>query len=150
MTRLSRALGAALMGVFSPLALAAGLDMHKDPHCGCCSAWAEHMREAGFEVRLHDSPDMAAVKQRLGVPQALASCHTATLTNEDGRRYLIEGHVPAEQVAWLLETSPDIDGLAVPGMPHGSPGMETGRLDDYAVLGFTVDDGRAKVVARYP
>ncbi|MBY6207395.1 MULTISPECIES: DUF411 domain-containing protein [Halomonas] len=145
-----RALGAALLGFVSPLVMAAGLDMHKDPHCGCCSAWADHVRAAGFEVSVLEEADMGAVKRELGVPRALASCHTAVLTTDAGQHYLIEGHVPAEQLTWLQQASPDIDGLAVPGMPHGSPGMETGRVDDYAVLSFTAGEDRAKVVARYP
>ncbi|MEE3215287.1 MAG: hypothetical protein VX259_06945, partial [Pseudomonadota bacterium] len=82
-----RALGAALLGVVSPLVMAAGIDMHKDPHCGCCSAWADHVRAAGFEVSVLEEADMGAVKRELGVPMALASCHTAVLTTDAGKRY---------------------------------------------------------------
>ncbi|MGQ7246171.1 DUF411 domain-containing protein [Halomonas sp. V046] len=150
MSHFSRAFVVVTGALLSPLALAASLDMHKDPNCGCCSAWAEHMRDAGFEVRIHETADIGAVKRELGVPASLGSCHTATLETDAGRRYLIEGHVPAEQVARLMEQNPDIEGLAVPGMPQGSPGMETGRVDEYAVLSWADGAERAEVFARYP
>ncbi|QJQ94533.1 MULTISPECIES: DUF411 domain-containing protein [Halomonadaceae] len=107
------------------------VEMFKDPNCGCCSAWAEHLEAEGFVVHAHDARDMRAVKAEHGVPPALASCHTALV---DG--YVIEGHVPAADIRRLLEEGSDIVGLAVPGMPHGSPGMETGRVDDYEVISW--------------
>jgi len=137
--------GALLAAAASPAWAEAPLvEMHKDPNCGCCTAWAEHMEEAGFEVRLHETRDMRAVKLEHGVTPGLASCHTAVV---DG--YVIEGHVPASDVRRLLDERPDLAGLAVPGMPHGSPGMETGRHDDYAVLGWRHDDRTPSVFADY-
>ncbi len=108
--------------------------VHRDPNCGCCEAWAQLARDAGFDARIVDEPDMAAVKRRLGVPQALASCHTAVAEG-----LLFEGHVPLAQVRRLLDSRPaGISGLAVPGMPVGSPGMEMpdGRREPYQVLAF--------------
>ncbi|WP_420455001.1 DUF411 domain-containing protein [Rubrivirga sp.] len=106
------------------------LTVYKSPTCGCCAMWVEHMEAAGFTVDVRDRDDMAAVKDSLGVPSDLASCHTGVV---DG--YVVEGHVPAEQVARLLEERPEARGLSVPGMPIGSPGMEMGdRRDPYDVL----------------
>ena len=106
------------------------LTVFKSPTCGCCAMWVEHMEAAGFTVVTKDRDDMAAVKDSLGLPSDLASCHTGVV---DG--YVVEGHVPAEQVARLLEETPEALGLAVPGMPIGSPGMEMGdRRDPYDVL----------------
>lgn len=107
----------------------------KSPTCGCCTNWIEHMEAAGFEVEAHDVPDVVAVKARYGIPPSTHSCHTALV---DG--YLIEGHVPAEDVQRLLEERPEVTGLAVPGMPLGSPGMEVGnQKDPYDVLTFAGD-----------
>lgn len=106
------------------------LTVYKSPTCGCCAMWAEHMEAAGFTVVTEDRDDMAAVKDSLGVPGDLASCHTGVVGG-----YVVEGHVPAEQVARMLAERPDLLGLAVPGMPIGSPGMEMGdRRDPYDVL----------------
>ena len=91
----------------------------KDPSCGCCDGWADHVKAAGYPVEVVISAQMGALKQRLGVPPALASCHTAEV---DG--YVLEGHVPAEAIARLLAERPVARGLAVPGMPAGSPGMD--------------------------
>ncbi len=91
----------------------------KDPTCGCCSGWADHMRAAGFPVEVIETSEINRVKVRLGVPEDLASCHTAEVSG-----YVLEGHVPAEAVKRLLTERPPAKGLAVPGMPMGSPGME--------------------------
>jgi hypothetical protein len=91
----------------------------KDPSCGCCRAWAEHVRAAGFPVEIVESASVARLKARLGVPQDLAGCHTAEVGG-----YVVEGHVPAAAIRRLLEERPAGTGLAVPGMPVGSPGME--------------------------
>ncbi|KLE35762.1 DUF411 domain-containing protein [Aurantiacibacter luteus] len=118
----------------SQAAQAATYEMFRDPNCGCCLAWARHMDEAVPEsVTVTDSADMGAIKDRLGVPQELRSCHTMVV---DG--YVIEGHVPAEDVARLLAERPEgVTGLAVPGMPAGSPGMEMGdRAQPYQVIAF--------------
>lgn len=120
-----RALLGALMLPLAPPALAraaAGLPrmvVHKDPNCGCCSAWIAHMRAAGFAVEAVDSDGLNRVKMHLGVPSALAACHTAEVGG-----YVVEGHVPASAVKRLLAEKPEAKGLAVPGMPVGSPGME--------------------------
>lgn len=123
------------------------MTVHKDPNCGCCTAWAERMRADGrFAPTLVDDGDMAAVKARLRVPPELASCHTTEVSG-----YVIEGHVPAGDVARLLAEKPaGVIGLAVPGMPAGSPGMEMpdGRRDPYEVFAFGAD-GRASVFARH-
>ncbi len=94
--------------------------VHKDPNCGCCGGWAEHMQAAGFPVQIHDTADMAAVKQRLGIGDGMMSCHTSEI---DG--YVVEGHVPVEAIRKLLAERPKARGLVLPGMPIGSPGMES-------------------------
>ena len=103
-------------------ARAAGLPrmvVTKDPSCGCCTGWAEHVRAAGFPVEIVESDSLNRVKARLGVPQDLAGCHTAEVGG-----YVVEGHVPAVAIRRLLDERPVATGLAVPGMPVGSPGME--------------------------
>ena len=107
--------------------------VHKTPSCGCCSVWIEHMKDAGFEVDVHDMVDMGPVKERLGVPAELTSCHTAEV---DG--YVVEGHVPATAIRRLLAERPSGTGLAVPGRPAGSPGMDLSGVDPeaYEVLLF--------------
>jgi hypothetical protein len=97
----------------------------KDPSCGCCGAWVEHVRKAGFPVEVIESAEVNRLKVRLGVPQALASCHTAEIGG-----YVIEGHVPADAIKRLLAEKPQAKGLAVPGMPVGSPGMEVEGVED--------------------
>lgn len=120
-----RATLVALAGLPLALSTAARADtlplvrVTKDPSCGCCEGWAAHVKAAGFPVEVIESDDVFALKQRLGVPEALASCHTAEV---DG--YVIEGHVPAPALRRLLAERPDATGLAVPGMPAGSPGMD--------------------------
>ncbi|UTT85323.1 DUF411 domain-containing protein [Vibrio pelagius] len=114
-------------------ALAANVLNHKSPYCGCCTDWTVHMQKAGFTVteKLHDN--MNAVKQKLGVAPELASCHTAEI---DG--YVFEGHIPADDIKAFLDNPPrNAIGLAVPGMPMGSPGMEYGdQKDEYSVYAF--------------
>ncbi len=114
--------------------------MYKDPNCGCCGKWAEHMREAGFAVKEVPSGEMSRIKHQLGVPEALGSCHTAKVGN-----YIIEGHVPAADVKKLLADSPpQAQGLAAPGMPMGSPGMEGPYpADRYDVIRFDRDGSQA-------
>lgn len=120
------------------------IDVHRDANCGCCTEWMAHMEDNGFTIRDHVETDMISVKQRLGVTPQLASCHTAVI---DGK--FIEGHVPAKDVAELMERD-DLIGLAVPGMPMGSPGMEMGdRKDAYQVIGLS-KDGEKQVIAEYP
>ncbi|NNM73886.1 DUF411 domain-containing protein [Enterovirga aerilata] len=119
------------------------LTVTKDPSCGCCAAWIEHMRAAGFSVTVRDAP-VNPLKVKLGVPRDLASCHTAQID-----RYVVEGHVPASAVKRLLAQRPDAIGIAVPGMPVGSPGMEVEGTepDTYDVVLFG-PQGR-RVFARY-
>lgn len=121
------------------------LVVHKSPSCGCCVAWIEHMRDAGFAVEIHDHDDMGPIKQRAGVPYAKGSCHTAEI---DG--YFVEGHVPADDVKRLLAERPDARGLTVPGMPAGSPGMELpdGTVHPYAVE-LVQHDGSTTEYARH-
>lgn len=114
----------------------------KDPSCGCCEAWVKHLRDEGFRVQVVNAP-VNPVKARLGVPRELASCHTAQVGG-----YVIEGHVPASAIKRLLSEKPSATGLAVPGMPVGSPGMEVAGTpaDRYQV--FTFDrSGKTAVFA---
>src|SRR5229473_8426703 len=105
--------------------------VHKDPNCSCCSGWVRHLKDAGFAVTVEATADLQPVRKRLGVPADLAACHTAEV---DG--YVLEGHVPAAAVRRLLEQRPQATGLAVPGMPAGSPGMEGGTPQRYDVILF--------------
>lgn len=113
-----------------------GVTVWKAASCGCCAGWVDHMRKAGFAVTVHEVDDVDPVKARLGVPERLQSCHTAEV---DG--YVLEGHVPADSVARLLRERPPAKGLAVPGMPQGSPGMETGVKESYPVVLFGTPEG---------
>lgn len=108
--------------------------VYRDPSCPCCEKWAALASEAGYQVRVVDHPDMPSIKQQYGVPDELASCHTGIIGD-----YAIEGHVPFEHLARLLRDRPaGVIGLAVAGMPAGSPGMEvpSGAKDDFAVMAF--------------
>ena len=110
------------------------MTVYRDPSCGCCEAWAALATEAGYQVNVIDHPDMPAIKKQFGVPDELRSCHTAIAAG-----YAIEGHVPFEHVSRLLETKPvEIRGIAVAGMPRGSPGMEMpdGSKDPFEVMAF--------------
>lgn len=115
--------------------------VYKTPSCGCCNLWVDHMREAGFEVDARNLNDLIPVKIDAGVPPRMSSCHTALI---DG--YVVEGHIPAEHVKRLLEDRPDIVGIAVPGMPIGSPGMEGIGARPYQVLSWD-RDGNVEVYA---
>ncbi|MBS7663998.1 DUF411 domain-containing protein [Pseudomonas lalucatii] len=120
------------------------IDVHRDPNCGCCKAWIGHLQDNGFTVVDHVETDMAAVKQRLGVPPRLAACHTAVI---DGQ--FVEGHVPAADILKLRQR-PDLLGAAVPGMPTGSPGMERGDIRDaYQVIGLD-RQGAEQVLSEHP
>lgn len=136
-----------------PLLLASGLaqaadplhiDVYRDPYCGCCTAWIDHLKDNGFSVADHIRDDMRSVKQELGVPGELASCHTGVINAQ-----FVEGHVPATDIQRMLEQD-NLLGIAVPGMPVGSPGMEIGnRVDAYDVIALDRKK-RAKVFASYP
>ena len=120
--------------------------VHKSPDCGCCGAWAEAMAADGFEIRIEHSDwaGLDALKARVGIAPEHAGCHTAVVEG-----YVVEGHVPAAEVRRLLDDRPDAVGLAGPGMPVGSPGMEMGgRVDPYDVVLIT-RPGEGEVFARY-
>ncbi len=120
------------------------LTMFKDPNCGCCGKWAEHMRANGFSVKEVATHEMDAVKRKAGVPPALASCHTAKIGG-----YIIEGHVPAADVKRMLAQKPAITGLSAPGMPLGSPGMEGSyAAERYDVVSFD-SAGKSAVFASH-
>jgi len=135
--------------IAAPLALAAAIaqvplsraqtaaptvTVYKSPTCGCCSKWIEHMRSNGFEVKSTDVEDVSSIKTANGVPREAESCHTALVGG-----YVLEGHVPPDSVKRLLSEKPKVAGLAVPGMPVGSPGMEvpSGQVQHYDVVSFT-------------
>ncbi|NOI83174.1 DUF411 domain-containing protein [Vibrio tubiashii] len=128
-----KALALATLALLSGQALAADVINHKSPYCGCCTEWTKHMQDAGFNVdeKLHEN--MNPIKQKLGITPELASCHTAEING-----YVFEGHIPAEDIKAFLENPPrNAKGLAVPGMPMGSPGMEYGNeKDEYSVYAF--------------
>ena len=107
------------------------LVVYKSASCGCCKSWVQHMERAGFTVVVHDTEELQGVKDESGVPNELRSCHTARIGS-----YVIEGHVPATDVRRLLRERPAVAGLAVPGMPSGSPGMEGGTSERYDVMTF--------------
>ena len=112
------------------------LTMHRSPGCGCCLKWVAAGREAGFDIVVINSPDIVSFKQAQGVPTKLYSCHT-TLAG----KYVLEGHVPFQAIRKLLASKPDIRGIAVPGMPLGSPGMEvpSGEKQPFQVVGFDAE-----------
>ncbi len=111
------------------------ITVYRDPNCSCCSAWIKHLEKHDFKVIDIKSNDMNAVKRRLNVPQKLASCHTATIGG-----YVIEGHVPADDIKRLLKKKPNFVGLTVPEMPVGPPGMERGnKKDPFAVIKFDAE-----------
>ena len=133
------------LAVAQPIGAAAPqVYVFKTPTCGCCSKWVEHLRANGFDVNVQDVTSTAEYRRKYGVPEKLQSCHTAVVSG-----YAIEGHVPAQEIQRLLKNRPKAKGLAVPGMPAGSPGMEGPRSDAYAVLIFD-GEGRASVYQKYP
>jgi hypothetical protein len=125
-------------------AAARSLQVFKTPGCGCCEGWAEHLRANGFACEVTEHADLASVKDRLGVPGSLRSCHTGTLEG-----YVVEGHVPAAALERLLAERPAaVAGLAVPGMPMGSPGMPSSDPEAYEVVAFGAD-GRQRTFMRF-
>jgi hypothetical protein len=121
------------------------VQIYKDPTCGCCAIWVEHLRKAGFTTKVTDVDDMAAIKTKNGVPARVGSCHTALVGG-----YVVEGHVPAADVQRLLKERPAIVGIGVPGMPIGSPGMEVAGVkpQPYDVLAFD-KTGNTRVFASH-
>lgn len=121
------------------------VQVFKSPTCGCCGAWVEHMRASGFAVKITEVNDTTVARKRLGMPDRLGSCHTATVGG-----YVLEGHVPAAEVKRLLAAKPKAVGLAVPSMPPSAPGMDVpGRRDPYQVL-LVDSSGQSTVFASYP
>ena len=118
------------------------IEIWKTPTCGCCKLWVDHMRTNGFRPTVHDVNDVSPIKRKLGVPTSLESCHTGIVSG-----YAIEGHVPADIVRQMLKQRPKVAGLAVAGMPMGSPGMEGPRKDPYNVIAFE-RNGRTSVFAK--
>lgn len=117
------------------------IKVYKTPQCGCCKAWVKHLSDNGFQVETMDMPDLSLIKQKYGVKPALQACHTAVVNG-----YVVEGHVPADVILKLLRERPAVAGVAVPGMPNGSPGMEGASKQPYDV--FTFDRaGRSRVYA---
>jgi hypothetical protein len=142
-------LAIASLGVRGLLGQAAGaptaITVYKSASCGCCAKWVDHLRANGFAPTVHDEADMDAIKDEMGVPKGVRSCHTALVD-----RYLVEGHVPAADLRRLLQERPAVAGLAVPGMPKGTPGMAMpgDTPEPYEVLAFT-RDGKTTTYARH-
>jgi hypothetical protein len=133
------------IGVFSFAQAATTLiDVHRDPNCGCCTKWISYLKDNGYEVVDHLENDMSAAKEKLGVPAQMESCHTGVVSGK-----FVEGHVPVEQIAELSRRS-DLIGVAAPGMPIGSPGMESGtRRSAYQIIGVT-PSGAQTILADFP
>jgi hypothetical protein len=140
---MKRQWAAALLSAFATAAAAETIAVYKDASCGCCAKWIEHVRAAGFEVRVSDTPKMNEVKARFGVPAEMRSCHTAAVGG-----YVIEGHVPASDIRALLAKRPKVAGLAAPGMPAGSPGMDVPNAPGYTVYAYQ-RDGAATAFAKH-
>lgn len=115
--------------------IAAEISVYHSPTCHCCRRWIRHLQAAGFHVDDQPTAAVRAIKRQHGLPENLSACHTAVVNG-----YIIEGHIPPSDVQRLLRTQPDITGIAVPGMPEGSPGMEAGgSIEPYTVFSFTED-----------
>ena len=137
------ALAGTLTAAARPTAQGPSMTVYKTPTCGCCAKWVDHMKAAGFDVKVQDMDDLTEIKQASGVPVRLRSCHTAVVGN-----YVVEGHVPADVVKKLLSEKPKTTGIAVPGMPVGSPGMEMGsEKAPYEVVTFD-KTGKTTVFAK--
>lgn len=137
----------ALIGAVAAQQKPAGplVEVFKSPTCGCCSQWVEHMRKAGFIVRTTDIHDLSQVKKSRGIPTEVQSCHTAIVSG-----YVVEGHVPPADVHRMLKEKPAIAGIAVGGMPIGSPGMESPyvKAESYNVMSFD-KNGATRVFAKH-
>ena len=129
--------------VFSVEIKAQEIMVYKSPTCGCCNKWVKHLEENGFKVKTQDMKKVETIKDQLGVKGNFRSCHTAKING-----YFVEGHVPAKDIKRMLREKPDIKGLAVPGMPMGSPGMEGHRKDRYSVIAIDKGDSY-KVYSTY-
>jgi len=137
-------LSAAAIAACGATTPAKAITVYRSPTCGCCGAWVDHLRAAGFEVAVQMMDDVTPVATRLGVPERLRSCHTGEIAG-----YFVEGHVPASDVERLLRERPEGRGIAVPGMPVGSPGMEMGnRRDSFQTL-LVAPTGSIRVYATH-
>jgi hypothetical protein len=148
MKKSTLALGLTAVLGFSTTAVAGGaaqsIHVYKSPTCGCCGDWIDHLEENGFDVTATNSNDMGRIKAEAGLIPGLGSCHTAYVGD-----YVVEGHVPAEDIKRLLSEAPQATGLSVPGMPAGSPGMEMGnRKDPYKVILFN-GEGQTRVFSQH-
>ncbi|HEX2092963.1 MAG TPA: DUF411 domain-containing protein [Longimicrobiaceae bacterium] len=128
---------------YEPAASGPVVTVYKTPSCGCCRKWVDHLRSHGFRVTSHDMADVQPIKRRHGVPGSAASCHTALVGG-----YVVEGHVPADVIQKLLRERPRVAGVAVPGMPMGSPGMEGPYSERYDVVSFDRSGKTAVYVRR--
>ncbi|MAA64862.1 MAG: metal-binding protein [Alteromonadaceae bacterium] len=146
MNLLARSVSTLLLAAASTFAAAGeAITVYKSPSCGCCTEWVSHLKDNGFDVTVNETDNINAIKMEAGLTRELASCHTAFAGD-----YVIEGHVPASDIHKLLAEAPKAKGLAVPGMPMGSPGMEMGdRQDAYTVVLFN-EQGQTQPFAQYP
>lgn len=120
------------------------MTVYRDPACGCCGAWIEHAKKHGFQIKDIQTPEMEALKQKYNIPPELASCHTTII---DG--YVMEGHIPADDIKRFLKVKPPMIGLTVPGMPIGTPGMEARDIKQpFQVLAFN-NNGEIEVFREY-
>ncbi len=119
------------------------VQVYKTPTCGCCGKWVQHLKDNGFDVAVQDVPDTSVYRRKFGIPEELRSCHTGIVEG-----YALEGHIPASDIQRLLRERKKAKGLAVPGMPVGSPGMESTHRDAYSVLIFD-EAGKSSVYKRY-
>ncbi len=144
-TAISRRRGVLLLAAFflggADPVTAVEITVNKTPQCGCCKKWVDHLRNNGFEVSVVDMQSVEPIRRQHGVPAALGSCHTALVEG-----YVVEGHVPADLIQRLVEERPKVKGLAVPGMPMGSPGMEGREKHAFQVLTFDAE-GKTSVYA---
>jgi hypothetical protein len=129
---------------FASGALVTDIVVYKNPECGCCTKWVKYLQDNNYNVTIEDTRDVLAVKKRLGVPEKLAACHTAVIEG-----YVVEGHITHRDIERLLLFRPDIKGIAVPGMPFGTPGMESGNtIQSYKVMSFD-ERGNMEVFAEH-
>jgi hypothetical protein len=136
---------ALLVGCGAPSAAPLEVTVYKSPTCGCCGKWVTYLEENGFSVVTHEVKDVAPIKRLHGVPEQLGSCHTALIGD-----YVIEGHVPVADIHRLLDEAPKVKGIAVPGMPIGSPGMEGPNPEAYRVIAFAETGGTEDFASHGP
>ena len=136
-------LATAFLALAGPSLAAPLIDVYKNPSCGCCGQWIAYLQKAGYQVATHNVTDISAARKKLGMPEKYGSCHTEKVGN-----YLLEGHVPVADIKRLLKEKPQAIGIAVPGMPAGSPGMDIPNSPPYETL-LVQPDGSSRVFARH-